>query len=77
MKNFLACLLGATMASAFAIFAYTFIALIFASLVLGVELSIKLWMIYAAGWLSLAIGLCYTLFEKEMLNLLEEDDNHD
>lgn len=77
MKNFLACLLGATMASAFAIFAYTFIALIFASLVLGVELSIKLWMIYAAGVLSLAIGLCYTLFEKEMLNLLEEDDYHD
>lgn len=77
MKNFLACLLGATMASAFAIFAYTFIALIFASLVLGVELSIKLWMIYAAGVLSLAIGLCYTLFEKEMLNLLEEDDHHD
>lgn len=77
MKNFLACLLGATMASAFAIFAYTFIALIFASLILGVELSIKLWMIYAAGVLSLAIGLCYTLFEKEMLNLLEEDDHHD
>lgn len=77
MKNFLACLLGATMASAFAIFAYTFIALIFASLVLGVELSIKLWMIYAAGGLSLAIGLCYTLFEKRMLNLLGEDDNHD
>ena len=49
MKNFLACLLGATMASAFAIFAYTFTALIFASLALGVELSIKLWMIYAAG----------------------------
>lgn len=77
MKNFLACLLGATMASAFAIFAYTFIALIFASLILGVELSIKLWMIYAAGVLSLAIGLCYTLFEKEMLNLLGEDDHHD
>ena len=77
MKNFLACLLGATMASAFAIFAYTFIALIFASLVLGIELSIKLWMIYAAGVLSLAIGLCYTLFEKEMLNLLGEDDHHD
>lgn len=77
MKNFLACLLGATMASAFAIFAYTFIALIFASLVLGVELSIKLWMIYAAGGLSLATGLCYTLFEKEMLNLLGEDDHHD
>lgn len=77
MKNFLACLLGATMASAFAIFAYTFIALIFASLVLGVELSIKLWMIYAAGVLSLAIGLCYTLFEKKMLNLLGEDDHHD
>lgn len=77
MKNFLACLLGATMASAFAIFAYTFIALIFASLILGVELSIKLWMIYAAGVLSLAVGLCYTLFEKEMLNLLEEDDHHD
>ena len=77
MKNFLACLLGATMASAFAIFAYTFIALIFASLVLGVELSIKLWMIYAAGVLSLAVGLCYTLFEKEMLNLLEEDDHYD
>ena len=55
----------------------TFIALIFASLVLGVELSVKLWMIYAAGVLSLAIGLCYTLFEKEMLNLLEEDDYHD
>lgn len=77
MKNFLACLLGATMASAFAIFAYTFIALIFTSLVLGVELSIKLWMIYAAGVLSLAIGLCYTLFEKKMLNLLGEDDYHD
>lgn len=77
MKNFLACLLGATMASAFAIFAYTFIALIFASLVLGVELSIKLWMIYAAGGLSLAVGLCYALFEKRMLNLLGEDDNHD
>ena len=77
MKNFLACLLGATMASAFAIFAYTFIALIFTSLVLGVELSIKLWMIYVAGVLSLASGLCYTLFEKEMLNLLEEDDHHD
>lgn len=77
MKNFLACLLGATMASAFAIFAYTFIALIFANLVLGVELSIKLWMIYAAGVLSLAVGLCYTLFEKEMLNLLGEDDHHD
>lgn len=77
MKNFLACLLGATMASAFAIFAYTFVALIFASLVLGVELSIKLWMIYAAGILSLAVGLCYTLFEKEMLNLLGEDDYHD
>lgn len=27
--------------------------------------------------LSLAIGLCYTLFEKEMLNLLGEDDYHD
>ena len=77
MKHFLACLLGATMAAAFAIFAYAFIALIFASLVLGVELSIKLWMIYAAGVLSLAVGLCYTLFEKEMLNLLEEDDHHD
>ena len=77
MKNFLACLLGATMASAFAIFAYTFIALIFASLVLGVELSIKLWMFYLAGGLSLATGLCYTLFEKEMLNLLGEDDHHD
>lgn len=77
MKNFLACLLGAIMASAFAIFAYTFIALIFASLVLGVELSIKLWMIYAAGVLSLAVGLCYTLFEEAMLNLLGEDDNHD
>ena len=77
MKNFLACLLGATLAAAFAIFAYTFIALIFASLVLDVELSIKLWMIYAAGGLSLAIGLCYTLFEKEMLNLLGEDDHDD
>ena len=77
MKHFLACLLGSATAAAFAIFAYTFIALIFASLVLGVELSIKLWMIYAAGGLSLAIGLCYTLFEKEMLNLLEEDDHHD
>lgn len=77
MKNFLACLLGATMASAFAIFAYAFIALIFASLVLGVELSIKLWMIYAAGVLSLAVGLCYTFFEKRMLNFLEEDDHHD
>lgn len=77
MRNFLACLIGSTLASAFAIFAYTFIALIFANLVLGIELSIKLWMIYAAGGLSLAIGLCYTLFEKEMLNLLEEDDNHD
>ena len=49
MKNFLACLFGATMAAAFAIFAHAFIALIFASLVLGIELSIKLWMIYAAG----------------------------
>lgn len=77
MKNFLACLLGATMAASFAIFAYAFIALIFASLVLGVELSIKLWMIYAAGVLSLAVGLCYTLFEEAMLNLLGEDDNHD
>lgn len=77
MKHFLACLLGATMAAAFAIFAYAFIALIFASLVLGIELSIKLWMIYAAGGLSLVAGLCYTLFEKEMLNLLEEDDHHD
>ena len=70
MRHFLACFLGSTMAAAFAIFAYAFIALIFASLVLGVELSIKLWMIYAAGGLSLAIGLCYTLFEKRMLNLL-------
>lgn len=77
MKHFLACLLGATMAAAFAIFAYAFMALIFASLVLGVELSVKLWMIYAVGVLSLAVGLCYTLFEKEMLNLLEEDDHHD
>lgn len=77
MKNFLACLLGATMASAFAIFAYTFIVLIFASLALGVELSIKLWMIYVAGGLSLAVGLCYTLFEEAMLNLLGEDDHHD
>lgn len=77
MKHFLACLLGATMAAAFAIFAYAFIALIFASLVLGVELSIKLWMIYAAGVLSLVVGLCYTIFEKIMLNLLEEDDHHD
>lgn len=77
MRNFLACLIGSTLASAFAIFAYAFIALIFANLVLGIELSIKLWMIYAAGVLSLAIGLCYTLFEKEMLNLLGEDDHHD
>lgn len=77
MRHFLACLFGSTMAAAFAIFAYAFIALIFASLVLGIELSIKLWMIYVAGGLSLAVGLCYTLFEKEMLNLLGEDDHHD
>ena len=77
MKHFFACLLGSTMAAAFAIFAYAFITLIFASLILGVELSIKLWMIYAAEVLSLAIGLCYTIFEKEMLNLLGEDDYHD
>lgn len=77
MKHFFACLLGSTMAAAFAIFAYAFITLIFVSLILGVELSIKLWMIYAAGVLSLAIGLCYTIFEKEMLNLLGEDDYHD
>lgn len=77
MKNFLACLLGATMAAAFAIFAYAFIIFIFANLILSIGISFKLWMFYLAGGLSLATGLCYTLFEKEMLNLLGEDDHHD
>ena len=64
MKNFLACLLGATMASAFAIFAYAFIALIFASLVLSVELSIKLWMIYAAGGVEFSYRFVLYFFRK-------------